>query len=47
MNADSTTLRWTRCWSLDEWLPGSTPGELPALLRRTCSSMNSGLSLEA
>ncbi|MEV0637971.1 TetR family transcriptional regulator [Streptomyces sp. NPDC050619] len=35
-----------RC-ALDEWLPECTPGELPALLRRTCSSMNSALSLEA
>ncbi|MFE2037725.1 TetR/AcrR family transcriptional regulator [Streptomyces scopuliridis] len=35
-----------RC-TLDEWLPDCTPGELPVLLRRTCSSMNSALSLEA
>ncbi len=35
-----------RC-TLDEWLPACTPGELPALLRRVCSSMNSALSLEA
>ncbi|MGX1513077.1 AcrR family transcriptional regulator [Streptomyces collinus] len=38
------------CWrcTLDEWLPDCRPGELPALLRRTCSSMDSalGLSLE-
>ncbi|MFF9774162.1 TetR/AcrR family transcriptional regulator [Streptomyces sp. NPDC013978] len=33
-----------RC-TLDEWLPDCTPGELPALLRRSCSSMNSALSL--
>ncbi|MGW7280516.1 TetR/AcrR family transcriptional regulator [Streptomyces sp. NPDC054844] len=33
-----------RC-TLDEWLPDCTPGELPALLRRTCASMNSALSL--
>ncbi|WP_411110888.1 TetR/AcrR family transcriptional regulator [Streptomyces sp. c-19] len=33
-----------RC-ALDEWLPDCVPGELPALLRRTCSSMNSALSL--
>ncbi|MFI7129186.1 TetR/AcrR family transcriptional regulator [Nonomuraea sp. NPDC050153] len=35
-----------RC-ALDEWLPDCTPGELPALLRRACSTMNSALSLEA
>ncbi|MEU1304413.1 TetR/AcrR family transcriptional regulator [Streptomyces shenzhenensis] len=35
-----------RC-ALDEWLPGCTPGELPAILRRVCSTMNSALSLEA
>ncbi|MFD3532861.1 TetR/AcrR family transcriptional regulator [Streptomyces sp. NPDC058664] len=33
-----------RC-ALDEWLPDCVPGELPALLRRTCSSMHSALSL--
>jgi AcrR family transcriptional regulator len=33
--------------ALDEWLPDCTPGELPALLRRACSTMNSALSLEA
>lgn len=33
-----------RC-TLDEWLPDCVPGELPALLRRSCSSMNSALSL--
>ncbi|MGW6501167.1 TetR/AcrR family transcriptional regulator [Nonomuraea angiospora] len=35
-----------RC-ALDQWLPDCTPGELPALLRRACSTMNSALSLEA
>ncbi|MEU6609565.1 TetR family transcriptional regulator [Streptomyces shenzhenensis] len=35
-----------RC-ALDEWLPDCTPGELPAILRRVCSTMNSALSLEA
>lgn len=35
-----------RC-ALDEWLPDCTPGELPTLVRRACSSMNSALSLEA
>ncbi|MER7000559.1 TetR family transcriptional regulator [Streptomyces sp. NPDC000410] len=39
------TAAW-RC-ALDEWLPDCTPGELSALLRRACSSMNSALSLEA
>lgn len=33
-----------RC-ALDEWLPDCTPGELPGLLRRSCSSMSSALSL--
>ncbi|MEU5698152.1 hypothetical protein [Streptomyces aurantiacus] len=31
----------------DEWLPDCTPGELPALLRRVCSAMDSTFSLEA
>ncbi|MET9291066.1 TetR family transcriptional regulator [Streptomyces sp. NPDC003077] len=35
-----------RC-ALDEWLPDCRPGELPALLLRTCSSMNAALHLEA
>ncbi|MFI6811894.1 TetR/AcrR family transcriptional regulator [Nonomuraea sp. NPDC050328] len=35
-----------RC-ALDEWLPDCTPGELPTLLRRTCSTMNAALSLKA
>lgn len=35
-----------RC-ALDEWLPDCTPGELPALLRRACSTMNAALRLEA
>ncbi|MFD5752568.1 TetR/AcrR family transcriptional regulator [Streptomyces sp. NPDC127033] len=35
-----------RC-TLDEWLPGCAPGELPALLRRTWSSMHAALGLEA
>ncbi|MEV0581349.1 TetR family transcriptional regulator [Nonomuraea sp. NPDC050310] len=35
-----------RC-ALDEWLPACTPGELPTLLRRTCSTMNAALSLKA
>ncbi len=35
-----------RC-ALDEWLPDCPPGELPALLRRSCSSMASSLALEA
>ncbi|MFJ8604751.1 TetR/AcrR family transcriptional regulator [Streptomyces shenzhenensis] len=35
-----------RC-ALDEWLPDCTPGELPPILRRVCSTMNSALSLEA
>ncbi|MFJ9078281.1 TetR/AcrR family transcriptional regulator [Streptomyces sp. NPDC102278] len=35
-----------RC-ALDEWLPACARGELPALLRRSCSSMNSALALEA
>ncbi|AXK36099.1 TetR family transcriptional regulator [Streptomyces armeniacus] len=35
-----------RC-TLDEWLPDCTRHELPALLRRTCSTMNSALTLEA
>jgi hypothetical protein len=35
-----------RC-ALDEWLPDCPPGgELPALLRRSCSSMASSLALE-
>ncbi|GGM17912.1 hypothetical protein GCM10010129_72620 [Streptomyces fumigatiscleroticus] len=34
-----------RC-ALDEWLPECTPGELPALLRRACASMNSALTLQ-
>ncbi|OWA13189.1 TetR family transcriptional regulator [Streptomyces sp. CS113] len=33
-----------RC-TLDEWLPDCTPAELPGLLRRSCSSMASALSL--
>ncbi len=33
-----------RC-TLDEWLPDCIPGELPTLLRRSCSSVNSALSL--
>ncbi|MGW7515532.1 TetR/AcrR family transcriptional regulator [Streptomyces sp. NPDC054796] len=33
-----------RC-TLDEWLPDCAPGELPALLRRTCSSMSAALDL--
>ncbi|WP_461015720.1 TetR/AcrR family transcriptional regulator [Streptomyces daliensis] len=33
-----------RC-ALDEWLPECAPGELPALLRRTCSSMSAALDL--
>jgi len=33
-----------RC-TLDEWLPDCTPGELPALLRRSCASMDSALGL--
>lgn len=39
------TAAW-RC-ALDEWLPDCAPGELPALLRRVCSTMNSALTLEA
>lgn len=35
-----------RC-TLDEWLPDRTPGELPELLRLSCSSMNSAFVLEA
>ncbi|MFI0861973.1 TetR/AcrR family transcriptional regulator [Streptomyces smyrnaeus] len=35
-----------RC-TLDDWLPDCAPGELPALLRRACSSMNPALNLEA
>ncbi|MFD8542229.1 TetR/AcrR family transcriptional regulator [Streptomyces sp. NPDC059649] len=35
-----------RC-ALDEWLPDCTPGALPTLLRRSCSSMNAALGLEA
>lgn len=35
-----------RC-ALDEWLPDCAPGALPALLRRTCSSMDSALRLDA
>ncbi|MFC8566579.1 TetR/AcrR family transcriptional regulator [Streptomyces sp. NPDC057245] len=35
-----------RC-ALDEWLPECARGELPALLRRSCSSMAPALTLEA
>ncbi|WP_406146213.1 TetR family transcriptional regulator [Streptomyces sp. NBC_01012] len=35
-----------RC-TLDEWLPDCVPGELPALLRRSWSSLDSALALEA